>query len=44
MNIRDVPYNNIKSSLQRVRRFRQPPVPMSVEEAHELITDFPIYE
>ena len=33
----------IRSSLQRIRRSRQPPVPLSVEEANDLIMDFPGY-
>ena len=43
MNITDVPYSKIRSSLQRIRRTRQPPNPLSVEEAGELILEFPCY-
>lgn len=44
MNIRDVPFSKIRSTLQRIRRSRRPPNPLSVEEAASLIIDFPLYK
>ena len=44
MNIRDVPFSKIRSTLQRIRRSRRPPSPLSVEEADILINDFPLYK
>ncbi|XP_046646970.1 uncharacterized protein LOC124336984 [Daphnia pulicaria] len=43
MNIRDVTFATIRSTLQRERRSRQPPNPLSVIDADNLINEFPMY-
>jgi hypothetical protein len=42
MNIRDFPFATIRATLQRERRSRQPPNPLSVTDANSLMYDFPV--